>query len=100
MSQRSTRIVRDTDVCGGKPTIEGRRITVSRIHALVEERDLPPEEAAQKFDLDVRDIEAALEYYDANPDVIEEVDARRTSIERRAEKEGMKDIDDYRPTDE
>jgi uncharacterized protein (DUF433 family) len=100
MAQSSRRIVRDDAICGGNPTIEGRRLTVSRIYALVEGRNLPPEEVAQKFDLDVRDVEAALEYYEANPDVIEEIEQRQEALQRRAEEAGMKDIDEYRPTDE
>lgn len=99
MSQQPRRIVRDDDVMGGEPVVRGRRIGVRRIHTLVEDRSLPPEEVAQKFDVDVEDVTAALEYYEDNPDVIDAIEARQKRLERRAEAAGMADIEDYAPGD-
>lgn len=99
MAQRSHRIVRDDDVLGGEPRVRGRRVGVRRIHALVDGRDLPPAEIAQKFDLSVEDVEAALEYYENNPELVAELEARQRERERRAAAAGMTDVSEYRPDD-
>ena len=96
MAQRTTRIVRDEDVMGGEPVIEGTRITVLRVHALVNDRGLPPEEVAAMHDLDFEDVTAALEYYERNPDVIEEVKSWREGVKRRSLETGSKTIEDLR----
>lgn len=84
MSQTATRIVRNPEVMGGEPVIEGTRVTVLRIHALVHERELPPAEVASMHDLDVEAVQTALNYYEANPDVVEEVEAWREKVKRRS----------------
>lgn len=63
MAQQAARIVRDDDVLGGEPRIEGRRVTFRRIRDLVEERGLPAAEVADMHDLDVADVYAALTYF-------------------------------------
>lgn len=95
MSQQAARIVRDDDVMGGEPVIEGRRISVLRIHALVYERNLPVEEVASMHGLDVADVRAALDYYDENPDVIEEVEAWREEMEERSKQADAQTIDEF-----
>ncbi|MFQ3320282.1 MAG: hypothetical protein ACI80F_002361 [Natronomonas sp.] len=100
MSQQAARIVRDEDVMGGEPVIRGRRITVLRIYALVHERDLPVEEVASMHDLDVADVEAALDYYEENPDVIAEVREWHEEMEDRSKAAGAVTIDEYVGEDE
>lgn len=59
-----------------EPHIEGRRISVRQIYALIEERGEDPEAVADRFDLDVADVYHALAYYHDHPremrDVAEE----------------------------
>jgi uncharacterized protein (DUF433 family) len=100
MSQQSSRIVHDDDIRAGKPTIEGTRITVRRVQALVEDRNLPPEEVAVKFDLDVEDVQAAIDYYEANPDEMEELERQAEANRRQAIDAGANILDDFRPDDE
>jgi uncharacterized protein (DUF433 family) len=95
MSQQAARIVRDDDVMGGEPVIEGTRISVLRIQALVHDRDLPVEEAASMHGLDLEDVRAALRYYEENPEVIAEVRERREKLEERSMEAGAVTIDEY-----
>lgn len=45
-----------------EPHIEGRRLTVRRIGALVEKRGLNPETITDRFDLTLEAVHAALAY--------------------------------------
>ena len=92
MAQRAARIVRDDDVMGGEPRIEGRRVTVLRIRDLVEERELPAAEVASMHDLDVVDVYAALTYYYEHPDEMAAVRERRDEIEAAARDAGAKSV--------
>jgi uncharacterized protein (DUF433 family) len=94
MAQMSARVVRDENVMGGTPVIEGTRITVTRIHQLVNERGLPAEEVGLMHDLDPDAVRAALRYYEENPDVIEDVERRRARLERLARENGAKTIEE------
>lgn len=96
MAQRAARIVRDDDVMGGEPRIEGRRVTVLRIRDLVEERGLPADEVADMHDLDVADVYAALTYFYEHPDEMEAVRERRRELEADARDAGAKTIGELR----
>lgn len=61
------RIVKTEDVMGGKARIEGTRIRVVDVVGMYEDRALPPEDIAGKFDLELEDVYAALVYYYENP---------------------------------
>lgn len=50
-----------------EPHIGGRRISVLNIYDWVEERGLSPQSVADRFDLDLADVYAALTYYHENP---------------------------------
>ena len=90
------RIVRDKDVMGGEPIIEGTRITVLRVHALVTERGLPSEEVVAMHDLDDADVKAALRYYRSNPKTIAEVRKWRATMEEMAREGGAKTVAEIR----
>ena len=92
MAQRATRIVRDDAVMGGEPRIEGRRVTVLRIQALVEELGLPAAEVASMHDLDVADVYAALTYYHEHPDEIAAIRDERHEREQAAREAGARTI--------
>jgi uncharacterized protein (DUF433 family) len=61
-------MVSTPDVLGGKPRIEGTRVGVQQLGALVHEHGWSTTAVADEFDLTADEIDAALEYYDANPE--------------------------------
>jgi uncharacterized protein (DUF433 family) len=67
-----TLIARDADICGDRPRIAGTRITVGRI-ATLWKQGLTPEEIADNWGyVTLAQIYAALAYYHANRDAIEQ----------------------------
>lgn len=88
--------MRDDDVMGGEPRIEGRRVTVLRIRDLVEERGLPAAEVAAMHDLDVADVYAALTYFYEHPEEMAAVRERRRELEAEARDAGAKTVGELR----
>lgn len=60
-----------------EPHVAGHRVSVRRIHALVEERGLDPRTVADSLGLDVVDVYRALAYYHDNPGEMHDVAERR-----------------------
>ena len=77
MAQQSARIVSTPDVLDGDPRIDGTRIGVYHVHELVEGRELSPQSATDRFDLDVADIYRALAYYHEHPGEMATIGERR-----------------------
>ena len=67
-----------------EPHVRGSRITVRDIRERVEVRGDAPVRVAERFDLDVADIYAALAYYHANPGEMREVEKRHVAAIREA----------------
>lgn len=88
MEQKSREIVRDEEVMGGEPRVEGTRVTVLQIADSVEGRGLDAETVAERYGIAVADVYRALTYYHENSDVIEEVLDERERAEKRAVEEG------------
>lgn len=66
-----TLIVRTPGVCGGRPRIAGRRLSVQQI-AVLSKQGLNPQEIAQEYEgLTLAQVHAALAYYYANTEEIE-----------------------------
>jgi uncharacterized protein (DUF433 family) len=86
MAQRAARIVRTEDVRHGEPRIEGRRSEVRQIRVLVEESGLSAAEVAERFDLRVADVYAALTYYHGHPGEMRAVERRRQEATERIRK--------------
>ena len=59
------------DVCGGKPRVAGRRITVQNIAIWHERMGLSADEIASDYDLSLAEVHAALAYYFDHRDEIE-----------------------------
>ncbi|QCC48873.1 DUF433 domain-containing protein [Halobellus limi] len=79
-------VVSTPDVLGGKPRIEGIRVGVQQLGALVREHGWSTTAVADEFDLTADEIDAALEYYDANPDEMAAIaDEAATTRERLRE---------------
>lgn len=87
-AQEYGRIVRTEDAMDGEPRIEGRRITVLRLHDLVEQRGLPAPEVADMHDLDVATVYHALAYYHAHADEMDAVRSHRDEKIQRSLDEG------------
>ena len=85
MAQSSVRIVTDLH---DEPHIDGRRVTVRRIQGLVEGAGESAEAVAERLDLDVTEVYAALQYYHAHPDEMAAVDRRRAEREASARDAG------------
>ena len=82
-----TLIVRTPDTCGDRPRIAGTRVSVQRI-AVWHKRGLTPEEIRDRFGrLNLAQVHAALTYYYANRDEIEEYLAAEEADYHRFEAE-------------
>ena len=105
LAQTSRRIVTEVH---DEPHLEGRRVTVRRLQALVEGAGKSAAEVADQFDLEVADVYAALQYFHTHPDEMaaaerkqreREADARQSGATSLAElqqerDEGMDDVSD------
>ena len=81
------RIVQTPDTRSGKPRIAGHRITVSDIAVWHTEAGMSAEEIATQYRLDLVDVHAALAYYFANQEEIEqEITDSEALIEELREK--------------
>lgn len=78
MAERDTRRVASELM--DEPHIDGRRISVRQVYALVEERDIDPETVADRYDLDVADVYHALAYYHDNPGEMSDIEAEREAV--------------------
>ncbi|WP_246984070.1 DUF433 domain-containing protein [Halorientalis marina] len=70
-----------------EPHIRGRRITVSHIHARVEERGLRPETVADRHDLSLSEVYHALAYYHDHPEEMAAVQQQREQAAALAREE-------------
>lgn len=77
MAQTSARIVKTEGVIGGKPRIDGTRLSVFFVRQKVEGADMDPETFAAKFDVDVADVYRALAYFHDHPEEMAEIERRR-----------------------
>jgi len=68
-----------------EPHLEGSRVTVRQLHALIEAAELRPQQIAERHGVDVGALYEALAYYHRNPEEMRRVEARhdRAAAERR-----------------
>ncbi|WP_435099741.1 DUF433 domain-containing protein [Halorubrum sp. N11] len=66
-------VVSTPNVLGGKPRVEGTRVGVCQVGSLVREHDWSTAAVAEEFGLTADEIDAALEYYESNPDEMETI---------------------------
>ncbi|MEF8777263.1 MAG: DUF433 domain-containing protein [Haloarculaceae archaeon] len=57
--------------------LAGHRVSVRRVHGLVEERGLDPPAVVDRLGLDLADVYRALAYYHDHPGTLHEVEQRR-----------------------
>jgi uncharacterized protein (DUF433 family) len=77
MPQQETRISQDILE---EPHIDGRRVPVLTIVERVEGRGLTPQTVADRYNLDISEVYAALLYYHDNPREFEELRRERAEI--------------------
>ena len=88
MSQQMDTVVSgDESEIHDEPHIRDRRITVSQIHALVEERGLDAQTVADRFDLTASEIYHALAYYHDHPEEMRAVEEHRRELHEAAEED-------------
>lgn len=76
-------IVRDEEVLGGDPRLDGTRIGVMHVYRRYEAGEVPEEIAADYDGVTVADVHHALAYAFDNPDEIHELAANdREAVER------------------
>ena len=76
-------VVSTPDVLGGKLRVEGTRVGVHQIGSLVRDHGWSTAAVAEAFELTPDEIDAALDYYEANP---KEMDAITTEADRFRER--------------
>lgn len=62
-----------------EPHIAGRRISVVQIQALVEDSELTPATVADRYDLDLAAVYAALAYYHQHPREMQSIQTQRAA---------------------
>ena len=85
--QTNTVVSGDESEIHDEPHIQGRRITVSHIHALVEERGPDAQTVADRFDLTASDVYHALAYYHDHPEEMGAVEEHRRELHDAAEED-------------
>lgn len=85
MAQAARRIVTEVH---DEPHLEGRRVTVRRIQALVEGAGTAADSVAEQFDLDIADVYAALQYYHTHPEEMTAAERKQRERERAARDDG------------
>ena len=83
--QMNTVVPGDESEIHDEPYVRDRRITVSHIHALVEERGLDARTVADRFDLTVSEVSHALACYHDHPEEIQAVKEHRRELHETAE---------------
>ena len=85
--QVNTVVSGDESEIHNEPHIRNRRITVSHIHALVENRGLDAQTVADRFDLSASDVYHALAYYHDHPEEMRTVEQRRRELQEAAQED-------------
>ena len=86
-TQMNTVVSGDESEIHDEPHVRDRRITVSHIHALVEERGLDARTVADRFDLTASDVYHALAYYHDHPEEMRAAEGRRRKLHEAAKED-------------
>jgi len=80
-------IVTTEGVLGGKPRLDGRRVSVLQVAELVVDYGDDPADVADQFDLSLAEVHEALAYYYNNVDEMETYRQRREELTDTLEEE-------------
>ncbi len=76
-------IVQTEDTLGGKPRLEGRRISVLQVAEMYIDAGKSPEIIADQLDIGLDEIHEALAYYYSHPDEMNELRERKRELRER-----------------
>lgn len=82
-------IVRTEGVLGGKPRLEGHRISVLQVADMVVDADRSPEYVADQLGLSLAEVHAALSYYYEHPDEMETIRERNEHLEAKLQERSV-----------
>jgi len=83
-------IIRDDDILGGEPRIEGTRIGVRHIAARVIDGGQTPAHVADQIDIPLTNVYEALSYYYAHIDEMRELEAENEAAFTRVRDASLK----------
>ena len=83
-------IVRDDDVLGGGPRINGTRVGVRHVAARVIDGGQSPAHVADQFDLPLSDVYEALSYYYAHIEEMRTLERDRTPLRSLVRESSLK----------
>lgn len=83
-------IVRNDDVLGGDPRIDGTRIGVVHVYDLAVEGGHSPADVADQLDLFLGEVYSALAYYHEHPEEMREVRRAHEEAEQRLREKSLK----------
>lgn len=87
----TVRIVKTPDVLHGKPRVEGTRIGIFQIGELVRQQNWSMADVTREFELDAEQAQAALEYYDEHPELVETLRAQHAARSGRIQEQSRSD---------
>jgi uncharacterized protein (DUF433 family) len=76
-------IVETEDTLGGKPRLEGRRISVLQIAEMYIDAGKSPEIIADQLDIGLDEVHEALAYYYKHPDEMNELREKKRELRER-----------------
>ena len=76
-------IVKTEDTLGGKPRLEGRRISVLQIAEMVIDAGKSPERVADELEIGLDEVHEALAYYYRNIDEMNELREKKRELRER-----------------
>ena len=76
-------IVKTEDTLGGKPRLEGRRISVLQIAEMVIDAGRSPERVTDELEIGLDEVHEALAYYYRNIDEMNELRERKRELRER-----------------
>ena len=76
-------IVKTEDTLGGKPRLEGRRISVLQIGEMVIDAGKSPERVADELEIGLDEVHEALAYYYRNIDEMNELREKKRELRER-----------------
>lgn len=85
LSMQARKIIKDENICGGVPILEGTRIRVSDVALAYDFQGMTAEEIAEELSLEVSDIFSALTYYSENLEEIRrEIQERKRCLQKNS----------------
>lgn len=75
-SGETPQIVKTSDVLGGDPRLDGRRIGVYHVYQAYVEGEASPKEIAASYEISEAEVHAALAYSFSHPEEMQEIEAR------------------------